>query len=161
MAISVGDKIPSTSFKRLGPDGMQDVPADEYFKGRKVALFALPGAFTPTCSAQHLPSYVANADALKAKGADAIACVSVNDAFVMQAWGESQGVGDAVDLLADGNGEFARATGLTLDGRGFGLGERTTRFSMIVDDGTVTHLNVEENPGEMNVSSAEKLLEDL
>jgi len=161
MALSVGDKIPATSFKQLGADGMQDVSAAEYCKGRKVALFALPGAFTPTCSAQHVPSYVQNAAALKAKGIAAIGCVAVNDAFVMQAWGEAQKVGDAVDMLADGNGEFAQATGLTLDGTGFGLGQRTGRFSMIVDDGTVTHLHVEENPGEMNVSSAERLLEDL
>ena len=107
MALSVGDKIPATSFKRLGADGMQDVSTADYCKGRKVAIFALPGAFTPTCSAQHVPNYVQNAAALKAKGIAAIGCVSVNDAFVMQAWGEAQKVGDAVDMLADGNGEFA------------------------------------------------------
>ena len=140
---------------------MSDVPSDDYFKGRKVALFSVPGAFTPTCSAQHVPSYVSNAAALKAKGVSAIACVSVNDAFVMKAWGEAQGVGDEVEMLADGNGEFARATGLTLDGSGFGLGERSTRFSMIINDGTVSHLNVESNPSEMDVSSAEHMLGQL
>jgi peroxiredoxin len=161
MTINVGDKVPSVNFKQITADGMSDVPSDDYFKGRKVALFSVPGAFTPTCSAQHVPSYVSNAAALKAKGVSAIACVSVNDAFVMKAWGEAQGVGDAVEMLADGNGEFARATGLTLDGSGFGLGERSTRFSMIIDDGTVSHLNVESNPSEMDVSSAEHMLGQL
>jgi peroxiredoxin len=161
MTINVGDKVPSVNFKQITADGMSDVPSDDYFKGRKVALFSVPGAFTPTCSAQHVPSYVGNAAALKAKGVSAIACVSVNDAFVMKAWGEAQGVGDAVEMLADGNGEFARATGLTLDGSGFGLGERSTRFSMIIDDGTVSHLNVESNPSEMDVSSAEHMLGQL
>ena len=161
MTINVGDKVPSVNFKQMTADGMSDVPSDDYFKGRKVALFSVPGAFTPTCSAQHVPSYVSNAAALKAKGVSAIACVSVNDAFVMKAWGEAQGVGDAVEMLADGNGEFARATGLTLDGSGFGLGERSTRFSMIIDDGTVSHLNVESNPSEMDVSSAEHMLGQL
>jgi len=161
MTIQVGDKVPSVNFKKLTADGLSDVASDDYFKGRKVALFSVPGAFTPTCSAQHVPSYVNNSAALKAKGVSAIACVSVNDAFVMQAWGENLGVGDAVEMLADGNGEFARATGLTLDGSGFGLGERLTRFSMIVDDGTVSHLNVESNPSELDVSSAERMLGQL
>jgi|TARA_Y100000994_G_C15551259_1_gene384181 peroxiredoxin len=161
MAISVGDKIPSTSFKQFGDDGLKDVGTEEYCKGRKVVIFAVPGAFTPTCSAQHLPSFQNNAEALLSKGVDAIACVSVNDAFVMQAWGDSQKVGSNIDMLADGNGEFARATGLTLDGTGFGLGERTTRFSMLIEDGVVTQLNVEDNPGELNVSSAEYLLENI
>lgn len=161
MTIKVGDKVPSVSFKQLTADGLSDISCDDYFKGRKVALFSVPGAFTPTCSAKHVPSYIGNADALKAKGVAAIACVSVNDAFVMQAWGENLGVGDAVEMLADGNGEFARATGLTLDGSGFGLGERSTRFSMIVDDGTVSALNVESNPSEMDVSSAEHMLGQL
>ena len=161
MTINVGDKVPSVNFKQITADGMSDVPSDDYFKGRKVALFSVPGAFTPTCSAEHVPSYVDNAAELKAKGVSAIACVSVNDAFVMEAWGEAQGVGDAVEMLADGNGEFARATGLTLDGSGFGLGERSTRFSMIIDDGTVSHLNVESNPSEMDVSSAEHMLGQL
>ena len=161
MAISAGDKMPSVNFKMLTADGLSDVSSDDYFGGKKTALFAVPGAFTPTCSAKHVPSFLAQADALKAKGVDQIACVSVNDAFVMKAWGENTGAGGAIDMLADGNGEFARATGLTLDARGFGLGERTTRFSMIVDDGTITALNVEENPTEMVVSSAEHMLSQL
>ena len=161
MAVSAGDKMPSVNFKMLTADGLSDVSSDDYFGGKKTALFAVPGAFTPTCSAKHVPSFLAQADALKAKGVDQIACVSVNDAFVMKAWGENTGAGDAIDMLADGNGEFARATGLTLDARGFGLGERTTRFSMIVDDGTITALNVEENPTEMVVSSAEHMLSQL
>ena len=126
-----------------------------------MVLFSVPGAFTPTCSAQHLPGYIGNADALKAKGVAAIACVSVNAAFVMEAWGESAGAGDAEEMLADGNGEFARATGLTLEGSGFGLGERSTRYSMLIDDGAVSTLNVESNPGELDVSSAEHLLGQL
>ena len=158
MAVSGGDKVPSVNFKMLTADGLSDVSSDDYFGGKKTALFAVPGAFTPTCSAKHVPSFLAQADALKAKGVDQIACVSVNDAFVMKAWGADTGSGDTIDMLADGNGEFARATGLTLDARGFGLGERTTRFSMIVDDGTITALNVEENPTEMVVSSAEHML---
>jgi peroxiredoxin len=161
MAIKVGDRIPSVTFKVKTADGLKDVKSDDYFKGRKVALFALPGAFTPTCSAKHLPNYVERAADLKKRGVAEIACVSVNDAFVMEAWGKSQNVGDKVTMLADGNGDFARATGLTLDGRGFGLGERTTRFSMLVDDGVVRQLNVEANPGEMKESSADKLLSQI
>ena len=161
MAISAGDRVPSVTFKVLTDDGLTDVASDDYLAGKKTALFAVPGAFTPTCSAKHVPSFLAQADALRAKGVDQIACVSVNDAFVMQKWGEDRGTGDTIDMLADGNGEFARATGLTLDARGFGLGERTTRFSMIIDDGTVTALNVEENPTEMVVSSAEHMLSQL
>ena len=161
MTIKVGDKVPSVNFKKLTSDGLIDISTDDYFKGRKVALFSVPGAFTPTCSAQHLPGYIGNANALKAKGVSAIACISVNDAFVIQAWGESVNAGDAVEMLADGNGEFARATGLTLDGSGFGLGERSTRYSMLVEDGTISTLNVESNPGELDVSSAEHLLGQL
>ena len=161
MAVSAGDKVPSVNFKMLTADGLSDVSSDDYFGGKKTALFAVPGAYTPTCSAKHVPSFLAQADALKAKGVDQIACVSVNDAFVMKAWGADTGAGGTIDMLADGNGEFARATGLTLDARGFGLGERTTRFSMIVDDGTITALNVEENPTEMVVSSAEHMLSQL
>lgn len=161
MTIKAGDKLPSATFKKLDADGLSDVSSESYCKGRKVALFSVPGAFTPTCSAQHVPGYVENAAALKAKGVSAIACVAVNDAFVMQAWGAQLGVGEDIDMLADGNGEFARATGLTLDGSGFGLGERSTRFSMIVDDGTVSQLNVEGNPSEMTVSGAEHMLGQL
>ena len=161
MAISAGDRMPSVTFKVLTDDGLQDIASDDYFKGKKTALFAVPGAFTPTCSAKHVPSYLSQATALKAKGVDQIACVSVNDAFVMKAWGEAQSVAGTIDMLADGNGEFARATGLTLDGAGFGLGERSTRFSMIVDDGAVTALNIEENPAEMTVSGAPHMLSQL
>jgi peroxiredoxin len=161
MTIQTGDKLPSVSFKKITADGLVDIATADYFKGRKVALFSVPGAFTPTCSAQHVPSYIGNAEALKAKGVSAIACVAVNDAFVMQAWGEALGSGEAVEMLADGNGEFAAATGLTLDGSGFGLGQRSTRFSMLVDDGTLVQLNVESNPSEMDVSSAEHMLGQL
>ncbi len=161
MTIKTGDSIPSVSFKKITADGLIDIASGDYFKGRKVALFSVPGAFTPTCSAQHVPSYIGNADALKAKGIGAVACVAVNDAFVMQAWGEALGVGEAVEMLADGNGEFATATGLTLDGSGFGLGQRSTRFSMLIDDGKLVQFNVESNPSEMDVSSAEHMLGQL
>ena len=161
MAISAGDKVPAVTFKALTADGLTDVSSDDYLAGKKTALFAVPGAFTPTCSAKHVPSFLAQAGALRAKGVDQIACVSVNDAFVMKAWGEATSASGTIDMLADGNGEFARATGLTLDATGFGLGERTTRFSMIIDDGTVSVLNVEENPTEMVVSSAEHMLTQL
>ena len=161
MTIQTGDKLPSVSFKKITADGLVDIATADYFKGRKVALFSVPGAFTPTCSAQHVPSYVGNAEALKAKGVSAVACVAVNDAFVMQAWGEALGVGEAVEMLADGNGEFATATGLTLDGSGFGLGQRSTRFSMLIDDGKLVQFNVESNPSEMDVSSAEHMLGQL
>jgi len=161
MTIKAGDNLPSVTFKKLDADGLSDVSSESYCKGRKVALFSVPGAFTPTCSAQHVPGYVENAAALKAKGVSAIACVAVNDAFVMQAWGAQLGVGEDIDMLADGNGEFARATGLTLDGTGFGLGERSTRFSMLIDNGTVVALNVEDNPTEVGVSGAAHMLGQL
>jgi peroxiredoxin len=161
MTIKAGDNLPSVTFKKLDADGLSDVSSESYCKGRKVALFSVPGAFTPTCSAQHVPGYVENAAALKAKGVSAIACVAVNDAFVMQAWGAQLGVGEDIDMLADGNGEFARATGLTLDGTGFGLGERSTRFSMLIDNGTVVELNVEDNPTEVGVSGAAHMLGQL
>ena len=132
----------------------------DIFKGRKVALFAVPGAFTPTCSAQHLPSFVNNYDALKAKGIDSIACVSVNDAFVMDAWGKNQNVGNKIQMLADGNGDFTRGVGLELDASGFGMGQRSQRYSMVIDDGVVKNLNVEAG-GEYKVSSAEHMLGQL
>ncbi len=139
---------------------MEEVSTTEFFRGRKVVLFSVPGAFTPTCSASHLPGFVQNADAIKAKGVDEIVCMAVNDAFVMDAWAKSQQAGSAVTLLADGNGEFTGALGLALDGTGFGLGQRGQRFAMVVVDGTVTHLAVEE-PGAFEVSSAERILAAL
>jgi peroxiredoxin len=140
--------------------GPKPVSTDELFKGRKVALFALPGAFTPTCSAKHLPGFIKQAGALKAKGIDAIACLSVNDAFVMGAWGESQGAGDTVMMLADGNGDFTRALGLEMDATKFGMGKRSQRYSMVVDNGVVAALNVEA-PGAFEVSSADHMLGQL
>jgi len=160
MTISVGDRLPSTTLVKATPNGPEQVSSDEYFKGRKVALFSVPGAFTPTCSAKHLPGYLDKAGDLKAKGVDEIACTSVNDAFVMDAWSKSANAGDAVTMLADGNGTFAEAVGLTMDGSKFGLGKRGQRYSMVVNDGVVEQLNVEA-PGEFNVSSAEHMLNEL
>ena len=160
MTIAVGDKIPSATLKHLGPDGMSDVTTDELFGGKKVVVFAVPGAFTPTCSAKHLPSFVQHADQLKGKGVDSIACVAVNDAFVMDAWGKDQGAGDKVMMLADGNSEFTDALGLAFDASGFGMGTRSQRYAMVVDDGKVTVLNVEA-PGAYEVSSAEAVLAAL
>ena len=139
---------------------MEEVSTTAFFGDRKVVLFSVPGAFTPTCSAQHLPGFVQNADAIKAKGIDEIICIAVNDAFVMDAWGKSQNIGASVTLLSDGNGEFTQALGLGLDGTGFGLGQRGQRFAMVVENGTVTHLAVEE-PGAFEVSSAERILAAL
>jgi len=160
MTISVGDRLPSTTLVKATANGPEQVSSDEYFKGRKVALFSVPGAFTPTCSAKHLPGYLDKAAELKAKGVDEIACTSVNDAFVMDAWSKSANAGDAVTMLADGNGTFAEAVGLTMDGSKFGLGKRGQRYSMVVNDGVVEQLNVEA-PGEFNVSSAEHMLNEL
>ena len=160
MTIKVGDNVPSATLTTFGPDGPKPISTDELFKGRTVALFAVPGAFTPTCSAKHLPSFKVHAADLKAKGVDQIACVSVNDVFVMKAWGENQSVGDDIMMLADGNGDFTKALGLELDGSRFGMGQRSQRYSMIVKDGVVTELNVESG-GEYRVSSAEYMLEQL
>ena len=157
MTISKGDKLPSTTFTKMTDNGPEAVPSDEYFAGKTVAIFSVPGAFTPTCSAKHLPGFIEKSEDLKAKGVDEIACTAVNDAFVMGAWGKSAGSGEAVTMLADGNGDFAKAVGLTMDGSKFGLGTRGQRFSMLVKDGVVTELNVEE-PGDFKVSSAEYLL---
>ncbi len=159
MTIAVGDKLPDVELIKATEDGPDKVQSADYFKGRKVALFSVPGAFTPTCSAKHLPGFVEHASDLKAKGIDEIACTAVNDAFVLGAWSKASGSAD-VTMLADGNGEFAKALGLTLDGSGFGLGQRGQRFSMVVDDGTVAQLNI-EGPGEFKVSSAEHMLEQL
>lgn len=159
MTIKVGDRVPNTNFVKATDNGPEPIGSEEYFKGRKVALFSVPGAFTPTCSARHLPGYVEKAAELKAKGVDEIACTAVNDAFVMGAWGKSANA-DSVTMLADGNGEFAKAVGLEMDGSKFGLGQRGQRFSMLVNDGVVEQLHVEQ-PGEFKVSSAEHLLGNL
>ncbi len=142
-------------------DGPQAISTGELFAGKKIVLFGLPGAFTPTCSAKHVPGYVQNADALKAKGVNAIACMSVNDAFVMGAWGQNQNAGDKVMMLADGSAEYTDQLGLTLDLSARGMGKRCTRFSMLVDDGVVKSLNIEDNPGEAAASSAETMLEQV
>jgi peroxiredoxin len=160
MTISVGDTLPSVTFMTMTADGPEPVESASYFAGRKIALFSLPGAFTPTCSAKHLPSFIEKADELKAKGIDEIACTAVNDVFVMGAWAKDQGASDKVTLLADGNGAFVEAIGLTMDGAKFGLGTRGQRFSMIVDDAKVVALNIEA-PGEYKVSSADYLLGQL
>ena len=159
MTIAVGDKLPDVTFVKATAAGPEAVKSGEYFKGRKVALFSVPGAFTPTCSVKHLPGYVDHATDLKAKGIDEIACTAVNDPFVLGAWSKSAGA-DGVTMLADGNGEFASAIGLTMDGSSFGLGTRGQRFSMVVNDGVVEELYVEA-PGEFKVSSAEHMLEKL
>lgn len=159
MTISVGDKLPDVTMVKATENGPEQVNAAEYFKGKKVALFSVPGAFTPTCSARHLPGYVEKADELKSKGVDEIVATAVNDAFVMGAWNNASGSND-ITMLADGNGDFAEAVGLTMDGSGFGLGKRGQRYSMVVDDGVVTQLNVEQ-PGDFSVSSAEHMLGQL
>lgn len=159
MAIAHGDKIPEATLVKATAEGPQQVGTAEFFAGRKVALFSVPGAFTPTCSAKHLPSFVEKAAALKAKGIDEIACTAVNDAFVMEAWSKADGSGD-VTMLADGNGEFAKKLGLDNDSTPYGMGIRGKRYSMIVDDGVVSRLNVEA-PGEYRVSSAEYMLDQL
>jgi len=159
MTIKVGDKVPSATLRYLGPDGVKSVTTDEFFAGKKVALFAVPGAFTRTCSQRHLPSYVTNAAELKAKGVDTIACLAVNDPFVMGAWGKEHKAGDIV-MLGDGSGEFTRAIGLELDRIKEGMGIRSQRYSMLVDNGVVKALHVEQ-PGQFDVSSAEAMLKAL
>jgi peroxiredoxin len=159
MTIQTGDKLPEANLTVATPDGPQPTTTGEFFGGKKVALFAVPGAFTPTCSARHLPSYVEKAGDLKAKGVDEIACISVNDPFVMGAWNDRDGSGD-IAMIADGNGDFTEALGLTMDGSKFGMGKRSQRYSMVVNDGVVEQLNV-EGPGEYRVSSAEYMLEQL
>ena len=155
--IKVGDRIPNVTLQQKTADGIQPVSTDQLFKGKKVVMFAVPGAFTPICSMKHLPGFVANADALKQKGVDTIACVSVNDAFVMDAWGKDQKVGDKVAMLADGSAKFAEALGLGLDLTDKGLGKRSQRYAMVVEDGVVKKLNVEEG-GKFEVSNAETIL---
>src|SRR3982751_4559278 len=159
MAIQKGDRLPDVPLTIASAEGPQPTTTSEYFRGKRVALFAVPGAFTPTCSARHLPSYVEKASELKGKGVDEIACISVNDPFVMQAWNERDGSAD-ITMLADGNGAFAEALGLVMDGPKFGLGTRSQRYSMVVDDGVVEQLNVEA-PGEYRASSAEYMLDQM
>jgi peroxiredoxin len=160
MAIKVGDKLPDVKLKTMAADGIKDMSTGELFGGKRVALFALPGAFTPTCSAKHLPGFVEQAEKIRAKGVDRIVCLSVNDAFVMGAWAQAQGAGDKVLLVADGNAEFSNAVGLAFDGSGFGMGTRSQRYAMIVQDGVVEKLFVEK-PMEFKVSSAEAVLAAL
>lgn len=161
MTIQIGDRIPNATLAQATAEGPKPVSTSEIFDGKTVALFAVPGAFTPTCSARHLPGFTDNLDAIKGKGVDTVACISVNDAFVMAAWAESQGVKtDQILMLADGNGDLTRELGLVLDAQGFGMGQRSQRYSMLVTDGVVTQLNIEQG-GEFRVSSAEHLLAQL
>ena len=160
MTIQVGDTLPSINLMTMTTEGPKPISMTEISSGKKVVLFAVPGAFTPTCSAQHLPGFIEHNKELRDKGIDMVACVSVNDPFVMKAWGEDRKVGEEVLMLSDGNGEFTAAIGLEMDGSGFGLGTRSQRYAMIIDDGVVSALNVEPGPG-IDVSSAEKILEQL
>jgi len=159
MTITAGDRIPAATLQTMGENGPAPITTDEIFAGKKVVLFAVPGAFTPGCSMTHLPGYVVNADKLKAAGVDTIACLSVNDAFVMDAWGKAQNA-EEILMLADGNGDFTTTLGLELDGTSFGMGLRSQRYAMVVDDGVVSVLNVESGPG-VDVSAAEIILEAL
>lgn len=161
MPISVGEKIPEGTFMTMTAEGPKPMTTAELFSGKKVVLFGLPGAFTPTCSAKHLPGYIESADAFKAKGVDTIACMSVNDPFVMGAWGKDQGADGKVTLLADGSADMAKALGLDLDLTARGMGVRATRFSMLVEDGVVKSVNVEPNPGEAEASGAAAMLGQL
>lgn len=159
--IQVGDRLPAANLKRLTADGIKDVSLDDITKGRKVVLFAVPGAFTPTCSERHLPGFLEGAAALKAKGVEAIVCVAVNDPFVLNAWDKATNVGGRVELLSDGNAAFTRAIGLDMDGSGAGLGTRSKRYAMVVDDGVVKTLLVEDAPGQADKSSAQAILATL
>jgi len=160
VAIKSGDRMPAGTFKRMTKEGPKDLTADELFKGKRVVLFSVPGAFTPTCDAKHLPGFVQLADQIRAKGVDTIACMAVNDVFVMNAWGKASSVGDKILMLADGNGDYSRALGLEMDGSKFGMGMRGKRFAIIVKDGVATAVNVEE-PGQFKVSAAEYVLGEL
>ena len=160
MTIKVGDNIPTMTLVQAATDGSKPVSTADYFKGRRIALFSVPGAFTPTCSAKHLPGFVEHSSALLAKGIDEIACTAVNDAFVMTAWGKASGVDGKVTMLADGNGDFPKAVGLEMDGSKYGMGPRGQRFAMVINDGVLEHLFV-EGPGEFRVSSAEYMLDNI
>ena len=161
MAIKVGDRLPEAKFRVMGPDGPAVKSTDDIFKGKKVVLFAVPGAFTPTCNNNHLPGFLQNAGAFKQKGIDTIAVTGVNDVFVMDAWKKATGATGKIEFLSDGNGEFAKALDMTLDGSGFGLGTRSKRYAMLVDDGVVKKLNVEDVAGKAEVSGAENLLKQI
>lgn len=160
MTIKVGDKLPEGKFTRMTKDGPQKISSDELFAGKTVVLFSVPGAFTPTCDAKHLPGFVDLADEIKSKGVDTIACTAVNDVFVMNAWGKAGGVGDKILMLADGNAEYVKALGLELDATGYGMGVRGQRFALIAKDGVATHVYVEA-PGEFKVSAADYVLKQL
>jgi len=160
MAIKAGERMPAGTFKRMTREGPKDLTTDELFKGKRVVLFSVPGAFTPTCDAKHLPGFVQLADQILAKGVNSIACMAVNDVFVMNAWGKASSVGDKILMLADGNGDYARALGLELDASKFGMGQRGQRFAIIVKDGAATHVDVEA-PGQFKVSAAEHVLGQL
>ncbi len=161
MQISVGDTLPQVTFRIMTAEGPAPKTTEDIFKGKKIVLFAVPGAYTPTCHKNHLPSYLANLDAIAAKGVDAIACTSTNDAFVLNAWADTTGAKGKIEFLSDGNGDFAKAIGLSLDGSGFGLGIRSKRYAMIVEDGRVAWIAVEDVPSKADVSGAEALLKHL
>ncbi len=160
MTISAGEKMPSGTFGVMTESGPGSLSSDELFAGKKVVLVSVPGAFTPTCSLNHLPGFIDQAEQLAAKGVDTVACMAVNDVFVMDAWGKDRGVGEKVVMLADGNGEYSRALGLELDASGFGMGMRGQRFAIVVDDGVATHVAIED-PGQFEVSKAEAILAAL
>jgi peroxiredoxin len=160
MTLKTGDKLPDATFMAMGPDGPAPRTTADVFSGRRVAVFAVPGAFTPTCSAKHLPGFQENLGAIKSKNIDGVVCICVNDVFVMHAWGQAQHVGGDIEMLADGNGDFTKEIGLVLDGSGFGMGNRSQRYSMIVDNGVVEALHVEDG-GEFRVSSAQYMLENI
>ena len=153
--------IPTAILKYIGVDGVTNIEVSKHFSNKKIVVFFVPGAFTPGCSMQHLPGFINNSQEILGKGVDQIVCLSVNDAFVMDAWGKDKGAGSKVLMVGDGNGDFTEATGLAMDGSGFGLGNRSLRYSMIIDDNSITKLNLESNPGEIAESSAEKILEQL
>jgi len=161
MTIKVGDHLPEAKFRVMGPDGPSVKTTDEIFAGKKVVLFAVPGAFTPTCNNNHLPGFLKNAEAFKGKGVDTIAVTGINDVFVFDAWKKSTGAGSKIEFLADGNGEFAKALGMTMDGSGFGLGTRSKRYAMLVENGVVTKFNLEEMAGKAETSAAETLLKQM
>jgi len=161
VTIKVGDKIPEGGFAVMTAEGPGAMTTDELFGGKKVVLFSVPGAFTPACSTKHLPGFVENADAIRAKGVDTVACMAVNDVFVMDAWGKSAGTAGKVTMLADGNGEFTKALGLELDASGFGMGTRGLRFALVVEDGVVSQAHIEESPVEVEASAAENILKNL